>query len=877
MTENKYENIRALTAWDDKDNIKLVCKVKDEETGEWKRGTKTIKGFDWYFVIRAADLDRAQDIIDYYHERNVVNRIEIYKDEWAKIYTKRTPQLYVSGKAGMTFNHHTMLKELRKEGIQLFEADLSLWKRFMTDNAIQVAGELDILYFDIETDDSHNGIEIGRDTILSWAAVNTKGETFYSLNDGTPGGEGAILREFLNVANKHDLLCGWNSGGFDLPYIEARLQVCGIDAGDFFKRKLHIDMMQRCARVYSYDMFNIGLKGFSLNEVCRVFLNESKIAHTESIKEMYDSNQELLKKYNIQDAELLLRLDKKLMVTDLMIKECVWTGAFLDRFYIGELLDNYILRRTRELESFQYERPDRDKTAAYDDINIRGGYVMSPIPGVYNNVRVCDFKSLYPSLIVGFNIGRDSLNKDLSDQGFIAMDDFLTVKEDGKMASKRKVEDVPFEEWMDFLKKEKIRLDPKNENIQAANNTYYRRDKISFVGALVKHLLDLRAQWKAQAKGLPKDSPEAVNIAQSQGIVKEMANSMYGITGDKSSRYFDQHVAEAITLTGQYMNRVSSYFAKQHGYTTIYGDTDSIFVPVETDEEMDQLILDINSDIANFLDNEIGTIDNIVLLQYEKKFSRLIMLDKKRYTGRMVLYDGNPTNKIFSRGTENIKKSTTRIARAAIIELINLVVDEKLTVDSAKLWVEKLKLAVLYGDVNPDDLTMIIKVSKPTEQYVAKPLHVRLAERLIREGKLLPIVEGKRSWGTRLDYVVVRMEDGSQEGMLLDEYLEGKASWDKTYYWDIQIFAPIRRILDVAWPEFNWSSYEVLLAEKALADVIKKEAKLLKILESEKKKAETLATKAMKKADKDAIIKQKAVSKRAKFKEALSGQTQLGV
>ena len=858
MQPKDYSKLKLLTAWDEGDDVKLVCKYQDE-LGQWKRGVKTITDVQWYFAIRLEDEARARATIDFYHVRNVVTGTTQYKGEWLKVYCKKSPQIYKNGNYANTYSVRNMCAELRKEGIVLYEADLSLWKRFVIDNKIEVAGELDILYFDIETDDTNNGIEIGRDTILSWAAVNNKGEKFYFVNDHSDTGEKAILTEFLNVANKHDLLCGWNSGGFDLPYIQARIAKHNIDDRGMFKKKLHIDMMQRCARVYSYDMFNIGLKGFSLNEVCRVFLNESKVAHAEGIKEMWENNPELLKEYNIQDAELLLRLDKKLLVTDLMIKECVWTGACLDRFYIGELLDSYILRRTRELGFFQHERPDYQTAQLMGDIQIRGGFVMSPLAGLYDNVRVCDFRSLYPSIMVGFNIGRDSLNKALSDEGFVAMDTFLKAR-------KSKIEEVPFEEWKDFLASEKARLDPNNEHIQAANNTFFRRDKLSFVGALVKHLLDLRAQWKAQAKNLPKDSPEALNIQQSQGIVKEMANSMYGITGDKTSRYFDQHVAEAITLTGQYMNRLSTYYAKQRGFTTIYGDTDSIFLPIDSDEDMDNLIKNVNSDLANYLDNEIGSKDNIVLLQYEKKFSRLIMLDKKRYTGKLVVYDGNVVDKIFSRGTENIKKNTIKLARVAIIELINLIVDHKLTNESAKEWVEKLKFKVLHTEIDPGDLTTIIKVSKPTEQYVAKPLHVRLAERLIAEGKLLPIVEGKRSWGTRLDYIVCRMEDGSQEGMLIDEY---RGNWDQTYYWDVQIYAPIQRIMAVSFPDVDWSQYEIASAEKKFAEAVKRETKIAKQILAEKEKQEKMDAKTVKKAEKEAILLAKARKKTDDVKASL--------
>jgi len=354
--------------------------------------------------------------------------------------------------------------------------------------------------------------------------------------------------------------------------------------------------------------------------------------------------------------------------------------------------------------------------------------------------------------------------------------------------------------------------------------------------------------------------------------VKEMANSMYGITGDKTSRYFDQYVAEAITLTGQFLNKISSHYAAELGHTTIYGDTDSIFLPVDSDEDMDKCIDHINKSLAEYLENKVGVVDNIVLLQYEKKFSKLIMLDKKRYTGRMVIYDGKPTNKLFSRGTENVKKNTIKIARTAIIELINMIIDGDMTKQQAKLWVETLKNKLFYGTITPDDIITMIKVSKPTDKYVAKPVHVRLAERLIAEGKLLPIVEGKRTWGTRLDYIIVKDHaTGKQEGVLLEEF---NGNWDKDYYWDVQVFAPIQRILDVAWPDEDWSVYEVGLSEKREADMQKKEKKIVKILDSERECREKIEATRLSKEEKlaktAAGIEAKREAKRAKIAKVIN-------
>ena len=851
MENSNFKNLKVIKAWDEGNDIHLVTKVNG------KRGIKVIKDFQWYFGVKESDWNKplVQGIIEQYFKFNIVKGYDFVEKGYVRVYVDKTFKYTdLEGRTGIRRSARDFFVELKKAGVTTFESDLSYWKRFITDNAIEVEGDLDLLYFDIETDDSNGGIVIGRDRILSWAAANNKGEVFYDT-----GEEKDILKSLINCIHKHDVICGWNSNNFDLPYIQARMMYHGLEYD--WRKKIHLDLLTRCARIYSYNMFNIGLKGFSLNEVARVFLGEKKVEHTQSIKEMFEHNKELLKEYNIKDVTLLRDLDAKLLITDLMIKECQWTGAFLDRFFIGELLDNYILRRTKELGFFQYARPDQEEKKGFENTDIRGGYVMTPITGLYNNVRVCDFKSLYPSIIVGFNIGRDSLNNDLSDAGYVAMCDFLQARQKGE----RKIEDTPFEEWWDFLKAEKKRLDPNDENIQAANNTYFRRDKVSFIGALVQNFLNKRAEWKAQAKGMPKDSPEYVSIQQSQGMVKEMANSMYGITGDKSSRYFDKHVAEAITLTGQFMNRVSTYFAKQRGFQTIYGDTDSIFIPVEKDEDMDKLIKDVNADLADYLVNDVKVHTNIVELQYEKTFGKLIMLDKKRYTGKMVMYDGNVENKLFTRGLENVKNNTIPMARRAMVDIIEQIVNDNVSRENAIIWLEKLKTHVMTSDIPVDEILIMTRISKSPDKYESKQLHVRLAERLIASGDMLPVDDNAKGWGTRMYYYVdTDPVTGKQEGFVKEQF---HGTWDRNYYWDIQMYAPIRRVLETVWPDYEWDIYSIGDSER-LARRKEREAK--KILREQEEAAKKIA-RLDKKAQRD-IEKQKLLDERAARKAAIAAK-----
>jgi DNA polymerase elongation subunit (family B) len=558
-------------------------------------------------------------------------------------------------------------------------------------------------------------------------------------------------------------------------------------------------MYQRCFKIFGYEANIIGLKNFSLNEIAKAFLNETKTELSGiKIHKLEKENPELLKKYNIQDAVLLQKLDKKLSIIPLMIQECVWTGSFLNKFYIGELLDNYILREAKKAGMILQSRPSEEEHAINEEIDIVGGYVSEPQTGFYDNVHVCDFKSLYPSIIVGWNIGIDTLDNELSIKGEKAMIEFLNG---------RKIEVLTYIEWFDFLIKEKARLDPNNKYVQTANNAFFRKETRSFIGGLVQQLLDNRAEYKKKLKILQFDTPEYNNTYAAERVVKEMANSMFGITCDRRSRYFNKFVSEGITYTGQLLNKMSSHVAKSFGSTPIYGDTDSIFLTNAPD--MIQHILDINVGLKDILDNTFGLFKNIVSLEFEKTFTKFILMKKKKYTGLLSMKDGKNIAKIFSRGTEDAKKTSIKLSKQTYLELVNIIFTNNSDQNVIE-YIEKLRDHIYNDDIDLKDILLITRVSKPIASYKSLTLAGRLADRLIKEGKLLPIVESEKKVGTRLEYIVTKIND-KNEGILLEEV---NNNWNRDYYWEVQIFAPLKRVLDCTHPHIDWSKYDIQKIKK---------------------------------------------------------------
>jgi len=760
---------KVLTGYDTKTGTCLVIK---------KDGIRKVEYIDcnWYFYILKSDYETAQPIIEKYRQNKLVFGVTV-GNQYVKIHSQRETKIEPS--------IDSLRRDLWTVGVDVFEFDLNKTKRYIIDNNIEIENDLSILYFDIETDDTIGNIEVGRDRIISWAATDGN-KTYYQTGD-----EATILKKFVSLIKKYDIISGWNSEFFDLPYIQMRCEKHNIKYQ--WKTILHVDLYQRCFKIFGYEANIIGLKNFSLNEIAKAFLQETKtdLDHVK-IHILEKEDPKLLKEYNIQDAKLLYKLDSKLSIIPLMIQECVWTGCFLNKFYIGELLDNYILREAKKQNKILHSRPSDIQYAEYEQISIKGGYVAEPIKGLYENVQVCDFKSLYPSIIVGWNIGIDSLNQVLSEQGHASLLAFL---------DNRKIEDVSYEEWTAFLKSEKQKLDPNNEHVQTGNNAFFSKKANSFISELVQKLLDERKEYKKKLKVLQFDTTEYNNTYAAERVVKEMANSMFGITCDKRSRYFNQFVSEGITYSGQLLNKMSSHIATTLGLKSIYGDTDSIFLVDAVD--MDKQIIEINDLLKSTLDTEYGLHRNIVYLEFEKTFSKFILLEKKRYTGLLSMKDGKEINKIFSRGTEDAKKSSIKLSKKTYLELIDIIFKDNSDENVIK-YIEQLRHHVLYEEIDLKDILLITKVSKTIDSYKTLPLAARLAKRLIEEKKILPIVESEKKVGTRLEYVIVKRED-KNEGLLLEE---ANGEFDRDYYWRVQIFAPLRRVLDCTHPHIDWSTYE---------------------------------------------------------------------
>jgi DNA polymerase I len=765
--------MKSINAWDipHSDDICIVYK----ENGV--RKSHYIKNPPYYFYMLSKDIDANMYMIQTYQRQGLLIRRDNL-GEYSKVFARKERDNY---------SIESFREECYLKNIPLFEFDLSKSKRYLIDNNIEIEDDLRVLYFDIETDDSIGNIEIGRDEILSWSACDINGKTYQKA-----GNEEKILKSFVRTIEKYDIIAGWNSEEFDLPYIQKRCEKYGIKYN--WKTIIHLDMLQRAHKLYSYDATHIGLANFKLNTFAKFFLNETKTElEGKKIHELYKTNLPLLLEYNLNDAILLKNLDEKLKIISLMVAECKLTYSHLNKFYVGELLDNYILRQAKEKGVILHSKASKLELEDMRTVEVAGGYVKTPIKGFYDKVHICDFKGLYPSIIVGWNIGIDVLDMKKTEEGSIAFNKFLNG---------HKIEDKNYEEWNLFLAEQRKLLDPNNEYLQTANNAFFRKDKDSFIAQIVQSFIDIRGEYKKKLKILKLDTSEYNTTYANERVYKELGNSMFGITCEKASRYFNKFTSEGITMTGQFLNKKSAYAAEQLELKVIYGDTDSIFITGI--DNFDESINTINRVLNSSLNEDFGLLHNIVYLEYEKRFKKFIMLEKKKYSGLLEMKDDKIVDMLFSRGTTDVQKSNTSFGRETYIKAISLVFDAGLTPDKLIAYIKEIQHLIYNNKVPTEKLIKHIRISKALDEYKVDSVNKRFVARLLAEQKILPIVLSAKKMGTRLDYFIIN-KNGRNEACLPEE-LTGTVDFE--YYWVKEIYAPIKRVFKVVFPMVDWDTYD---------------------------------------------------------------------
>jgi len=602
--------------------------------------------------------------------------------------------------------HYTSIKmrnEISKKYPgRIFECDKSPEFNFVLDKGLEWSDYRNVMYFDIETwYDPENPRDNmpekakqpitslqcylpnkGKYFVFAWHPEHTKdyeepkivnkGEYVYMLCKD----EESMILGFINMLNmmKVDVISGWYSAGYDLPYIVNRCRVLGLPyenlspikdvyirkRGDYWKVNIkgldHIDMMEGVK-----DM-GYNLPNYKLATAVKEIVGESGLDKlTDVTWKDWKTNFKGFIEYGIRDVEILKEINDKINIFGLYttIQQIANLDSLGLVFYKSMIVDNYILKEFHNNLIFPMRRNGRKQ-------QYTGAIVFNPTePGAHDDVTVMDYTSLYPTSIMSFN---------LSPETFIA-------SEKGCNQIGVNIEDV-----VQQLKTDNIKYvdTGKHSDLFGERYLFYSQDhKLGLLPYVLKKLFLKRVEINRALKAGEYSGDEKVAMDKRQWAYKLILNSAYGAMGFNFFRLYKPEVADAITFFARQALKFAVLEFQGYGHKTLYGDTDSIFVKSAgaNEEQMVKKLDVFNESLKENLVKKYNTglQDEYMLmdLKFEYDMEKIYFGNsKKRYYG--IVRD---TGKKYIRGMNIIRKDTPEFMKGALNKIAEFAVREQLTLN----------------------------------------------------------------------------------------------------------------------------------------------------------------------------------------------------
>ncbi|RIB35298.1 MAG: hypothetical protein BXU00_02090 [Candidatus Nanoclepta minutus] len=592
------------------------------------------------------------------------------------------------------------------------------------------------------------------------------GKDYYILYWGAEGNGGIkvrneyeLLKKFDEIVKKidPDVIVGYNSHNFDLNYIYERSKVLNFNfsfgwdgKGIVLSKKKEEDRRFKIFGIQHVDLFvfisnilagQLKSEVLSLDNVAKEILGIGKEEVTlETFRDAVDLKEySKVISYNKRDVEITYMLYKHF--EQLLIELSKITGQTLYETSLstyGVLVESYLIKRSREFNEIIPNRPKEEEARERLRKSYIGALVLEPEPGLYKNIAVFDFRSLYPSIIMAYNISPDTIRCEHED----CKKEQITIEtSDGK---------VPI--W--FCKKEK-----------------------GFIPTILNQIFEERVKIKKKLKELDKNSEEYRIMDARQYALKILLNSTYGYLGFAVSRWYCLDCAAAVTAYGRTFIKKVIDLLRDKGYKVIYGDTDSVFVLLRSKEDI-KILDEINNILPKPLELEL---ENFYISGIFVERRGEVKGAKKKYA--LLSEDGS----IKLRGFEAVRRDWSEIAKVVQENVLRLALEGNRTG-----IIEYLRKII--NDIRSKKLSLnmfIIReqLRKKLEKYEVEAPHVVAAKKYKQRGY-------KITEGFIVEYVVCKGSGKVSERIKIPEECTNN-EYDPEYYIEKQVLQPIDGILKV--------------------------------------------------------------------------------
>ncbi len=662
-----------------------------------------------------------------------------------------------------------------------------------------------------------------------------------------------LINKFLDYweLNYPDVITGWNCSGFDITYIINRIKrVLGnSDAKRLSPWKFVRDrQVEKNNKIETYyDIYGISIldylelykkysfknpENYRLDTIAYNELGQNKLDHSqyETFKDFYTYDWNTFVKYNKIDVELVDRLEEKLQLITMAIDLAYQSKSnYEDVFFQVRMWDNIIYNHLKKNNVVIPLKKQSTKSEKF-----KGAYVKEPIPGLYGWTVTLDLTSLYPHIMMCFNISPETLIKDPFPG--------ITIE---KVVDKK----VDTSIYPDYC--------------ICPNGSMYKKTHQGFIPAILEDMLNKRKQYKTLQIAAEKEYEKTKNPALKYSIstynVKQLSlkvclNSGYGALGNQYARFYELRNAEAITTSGQValkwiQKKLNEYFNKLLNTDNIdyciYGDTDSVMLNVEPlvdkifegknpskekivdvlDNILANQLQDYINNCYSELSNYLHSYQNKLHMKREKIADKFLITGKKHYIINVWDNEGVRYSepKLSITGIEAVKSSTPAFCREKLKKAFKVLMNS--SEDDMIKFVEETKKQ--FFELTPEEVAFpkgVSDVSKFLDHSSlykkGTPIHVR-GSILYNKNLKKHGLENKYNYianGEKIKYCYLKVPNPIMENVIgfiqtlpkefgLHSYVDYETQFDKTF------IQPLKAILDV----IGWKTEKTITLEEFFA------------------------------------------------------------
>jgi len=493
----------------------------------------------------------------------------------------------------------------------------------------------------------------------------------------------AVLKPFIDWVREFDpdVIVGYGTNSGDWPYLIERCKRLGL--------RLYVDKTRTEPHTSIYGHVSIsGRASVDLADYAAEF-PEVKVKSLENLADYlgimkteervliedmeladyWDDRKKrgILKRFSMDNAHSVIGITRAVLDFGLQLSSLV--GLPLDHVgtaAAGFRVEWFLIKLTHKISELvpkRIEQPYRPYT---------GAIVLNPKPGLHDGVADLDFKSMYPNIMIRYNLSPDT---------------YISPEE----------------------------LEPASGVFEAPEVKHrFRKEPAGFYKEALSYLISVRGEIRLRVKKLRSESVEFRVLNARQKAVKVITNAMYGYAGWIAARWYVKQVAEAATAWGRYTMRGAIEMAEKAGLQVVYGDTDSIFVKNER-EKVEKLLKDVEEKLGL----EIGV---------DKVYLRILFTEaKKRYAG--LLPDGS----LDIVGLEVMRGDWAIVAKRVQEKVLEIILKDQ-SPKKASEYVQGFISGLRQKHVAYRDLIIWKTLTKPPNEYEIKAAHVEAARMLKEKG-----------------------------------------------------------------------------------------------------------------------------------------------